>query len=288
MTWSSTWISLLGCSLVACAEPTPTAPPELAAPEHAPELAAPELAAPELATVEPARPYDRSTWKHWIDEDQDCQDTRTEVLIAESFGPIELEGPRGCEVESGEWQCPYTGEIIRDAHLLDVDHLVPLANAHRSGAAAWDDDRRRAYANDLDHAEHLVAVEFGANRSKGDDGPEAWLPPAEESRCGYVRDWVAIKTRWQLDMSDAEASAIAAAQRDCESGQIPELPDKPAAEKTSRPAKSITPSTSEPSIDTPRKPGECCKVCKKGKACGDTCVARDSTCTATPGCACDG
>ncbi len=32
----------------------------------------------------------------------------------------------------------------------------------------------------------------------------------------------------------------------------------------------------------------CCKVCRKGKACGDSCIARDKTCRVGPGCACDG
>lgn len=32
----------------------------------------------------------------------------------------------------------------------------------------------------------------------------------------------------------------------------------------------------------------CCKVCKKGKACGDSCIARNKTCTKGKGCACDG
>ncbi len=32
----------------------------------------------------------------------------------------------------------------------------------------------------------------------------------------------------------------------------------------------------------------CCKVCKKGKACGDSCIARDKQCHQPRGCACDG
>lgn len=32
----------------------------------------------------------------------------------------------------------------------------------------------------------------------------------------------------------------------------------------------------------------CCKVCRKGKACGDSCIARDKVCRQPPGCACDG
>lgn len=34
--------------------------------------------------------------------------------------------------------------------------------------------------------------------------------------------------------------------------------------------------------------GECCKVCHKSKACGNSCIARDKTCHQPPGCACDG
>lgn len=33
--------------------------------------------------------------------------------------------------------------------------------------------------------------------------------------------------------------------------------------------------------------GSCCKVCSKGKACGDSCISRSYTCHRAPGCACD-
>ncbi len=32
----------------------------------------------------------------------------------------------------------------------------------------------------------------------------------------------------------------------------------------------------------------CCKVCRKGKACGDSCISRDYECHVGPGCACNG
>ena len=32
----------------------------------------------------------------------------------------------------------------------------------------------------------------------------------------------------------------------------------------------------------------CCKVCSKGKACGDSCISRDKECHKGKGCACDG
>ena len=32
----------------------------------------------------------------------------------------------------------------------------------------------------------------------------------------------------------------------------------------------------------------CCKICKKGKACGDSCISKKYVCTKPKGCACDG
>ena len=32
----------------------------------------------------------------------------------------------------------------------------------------------------------------------------------------------------------------------------------------------------------------CCKICKKGKACGDSCINKSYTCHKPPGCACNG
>jgi hypothetical protein len=227
---------------------------------------------------EPASAYDRKLWPHWIDADRDCQNTRAEVLISEAYEPVEFEDTRRCEVALGRWQCPYTGHIVAEAHLLDVDHLVPLANAHRSGAAKWTEAERRRYANDLEHAEHLVAVEYAANRSKADKGPEAWLPPSDDARCGYVRDWAAIKQRWRLSMSDAEAAAVAEALEICAAGQVPALPQQRPQEKSAKPEGAVEHHTSD----------ECCRTCTKGKACGDGCIAKTSTCTKPPGCACDG
>ena len=34
--------------------------------------------------------------------------------------------------------------------------------------------------------------------------------------------------------------------------------------------------------------GECCRICETGRACGDSCISRSSSCNAGPGCACNG
>jgi beta-lactamase superfamily II metal-dependent hydrolase len=45
-----------------------------------------------------------------------------------------------------------------------------------------------------------------------------------------------------------------------------------------------------PAAAAPRDsaPAACCRVCRTGKACGNSCIARSRTCHQPPGCACDG
>ena len=104
----------------------------------------------------------------------------------------------GCRVVAGRWLDPFTGQWFDDPALLDIDHLVPLAEAHRSGADRWDIARRRAFANDLTHPDTLLAVDRSANRAKADRDPLSWLPPAWDRRCAYVARWRDTKRRWDL------------------------------------------------------------------------------------------
>lgn len=41
------------------------------------------------------------------------------------------------------------------------------------------------------------------------------------------------------------------------------------------------------SLPLPTPPRTCCRVCRSGQACGNTCIAASRTCHAPPGCACD-
>ena len=115
--------------------------------------------------------YERESYRHWIDEDRDCQNARHEVLIEESLSSVTFKTGKGCKVLSGSWDDPYSGRTITDATKLDIDHMVPLKEAHQSGAANWSRERKRAYANDLDDPDTLIAVDRRLNRQKGAKDP---------------------------------------------------------------------------------------------------------------------
>ena len=114
--------------------------------------------------------YSRSQYKHWIDEDGDCQDARQEALISESLIEVIFESERKCRVAMGRWYGAFTGIYVEAPGDLDIDHLVPLKNAHDSGGWAWSSARREQYANYLGDPDHLIAVTKGANRSKRSEG----------------------------------------------------------------------------------------------------------------------
>ncbi len=185
-------------------------------------------------------PYDRSLYNHWTDDDGDCQDTRQEVLISESLEPVELD-ENGCRVISGSWFDPFTGETFTNPSQLDIDHFVPLSEAHRSGAASWDDRRRERFANDLYHLRALIAVGASVNRSKGDRDPAAWLPPREEHHCEYVREWVLHKATWGLAMDEEERLAVEGVLQGC--GEGPKPPE-PAADEADPAAPEDSPEAS--------------------------------------------
>src|SRR3972149_5049312 len=133
--------------------------------------------------------YRGAEWRHWISQAGGC-DTRQTVLIRESKVPVTKRG--ACTVLTGEWYDPYSGETFTRPQQLDVDHVVPLENAHRSGGWAWERPRKEAHANDPTEG-HLLAVSARLNRQKGSKGPEAWVPPSTAYQCQYGRLWDGIK-----------------------------------------------------------------------------------------------
>jgi hypothetical protein len=146
--------------------------------------------------------YSREKFPHWDSTGSNC-DVRDSVLKRDGK-KVKLSG---CNVVAGSWTSLYDGVVIDSPTKIDIDHMVPLANAWRSGAAKWTTDKREQFANDLKDPQ-LVAVSASSNRSKGDQDPSTWKPKQTSAWCEYATDWIAVKTVWKLTVTTAEKSAL--------------------------------------------------------------------------------
>lgn len=161
--------------------------------------------------------YDRDLFPHWDYLGDDC-DVRDAVLIAEArSGP---ETGDSCPVGAGRWFSAFDGVSVRNPSELDIDHLVPLAEAWGSGARTWSTAVREQFANDLGYAKTLIAVTASSNRSKGDQDPSEWLPTRTSYRCTYVSSWIGVKYRWRLNVDSREEAALRVIATNCGNPRI--------------------------------------------------------------------
>lgn len=163
---------------------------------------APSLMEKITISAEKSAGYDRDKFNHWTSVAGRGCDTREVVLLRQN-----MKRPRRCGDERGRWFSVYDGKTVRKASGLDVDHMVPLAEAWESGARRWSAHQREAFANDL-FAYSLVAVTLSSNRSKGDRDPADWLPTRHGFVGTYLARWTAVKYRWRLTIDQREKKAI--------------------------------------------------------------------------------
>lgn len=166
------------------------------------EAAQEQLGELEVGEWDAMRGYDRDLFSHWLTVDG-C-DARQTVLARDGE---DIEVDDDCRVRDGTWHSAFDGEVLHDPSDLDIDHMVPLANAWRAGASDWDDERRADFANDLDTPQ-LIAVSATSNRAKGDQDPSEWKPPERGYWCRYAHDWVVVKHHWELRVTAQEKDAL--------------------------------------------------------------------------------
>ncbi|MCZ0989460.1 HNH endonuclease family protein [Streptomyces diastatochromogenes] len=147
--------------------------------------------------------YSRSLFPHWITISGSCN-TRETVLKRDGSNVVT---DSSCAATSGSWYSPYDGATWTAASDLDIDHLVPLAEAWDSGASQWTTSERQAFANDLTRPQ-LIAVTDNVNQAKGDQDPATWMPSVTSYRCTYVRAWVQVKYYYDLSVDSAEKTAL--------------------------------------------------------------------------------
>ncbi|QDY07870.1 HNH endonuclease [Micromonospora sp. HM134] len=156
--------------------------------------------------------YSRDLFPHWITVSGSC-DTREQILKRDGTSVVVNSS---CQATSGRWYSPYDGATWTAASDVDIDHVVPLAEAWRSGASSWTTSRRQSFANDLSGPQ-LIAVTDNVNQSKSDQDPSTWQPPLSSYRCTYSKMWITVKYTWGLRLQSSEKSALQTMLNTCSS-----------------------------------------------------------------------
>ncbi|WP_308128215.1 GmrSD restriction endonuclease domain-containing protein [Modestobacter italicus] len=203
----------------------------------------------------PTTGYDRDEFgATWADVDRNGCDTRNDVLARDLVDEVFRAGTQNCVVETGTLADPYTGATIAfekgDGSSVDIDHVVALSNGWQTGAFAWDEARRTAFAND---PLNLLAVDYAANRQKGDGDAATWLPSARGYRCAYVARQVAVKATYGLWVTQAEHDAIARVLDTCPAEPIPA--PAPAVDGSAEPSTAETSTEPFPNCEAVRAAG---------------------------------
>jgi hypothetical protein len=187
----TTWIVGAGTALAYPPDPPPAS------------TAQTQLAALTVKTEGSTSGYSRDLFPHWITVSGTC-DTRDEVLKRDGTG-VTVDAQ--CEPTAGRWYSVYDATYVEDDSGIDIDHIVPLAEAWKSGANGWTTAKRQQFANDRSIAQ-LIAVSASSNRSKGDKDPSEWKPTNASVHCIYAREWIWVKYTYGLSLQSAEKTAL--------------------------------------------------------------------------------
>lgn len=154
----------------------------------------------------------------WADLDRDGCNTRNEILARDLTDITYQSDTDTCVIVSGVFVEPYTGQTVEftrgqgTSELVQIDHVVPLADAWYRGAWEWDGEERIRFAND---PLNLLAADGRANQSKGASTADKWLPANEDFWCEYTARQVAVKYRWDLAVTHDELAALNDVLNDC-------------------------------------------------------------------------
>ncbi len=180
-------------------------------------IAAPDTARAQLANLAVAVPladdeirstaevFDETAWTTATD---DCLDQAEAVLVRRSSVPIVWADNLECVPADGRWFDHYLSVEIDRTIDAEVRHLIPPAVVHASGGASWTPATRAAYMADVAHPATIAVFVSGGGHNPRDEAPDVWRPSNEATWCGYAVDWVTVKTRWQLSVTDAERNAL--------------------------------------------------------------------------------
>ncbi len=257
--------------------PSPSASRSSAAPSETPSpvavtMAPDGTAVAALAQLEikgraPKTGYSREEFgQAWLDVDRNGCDTRNDILRRDLTQARTKPGSQGCAVMTGALQDPFTGnlmEFVRGTESsgeIHIDHVVALSDAWQKGAQQWTQEQRSEFAND---PLNLLAVQGVANQQKGDGDAATWLPANKAFRCDYVARQIAVKTEYEVWVTQAEHDAMEDILFECPETMLPSEVEPPAtadsidatpAATSTEPMVAVTPTTPAAAPPAPTTP----------------------------------
>jgi len=196
--------------------------------------------------------YDRDAFFEGADLDGDCVRTRHEVLQEEAV--TFSMSDNGCSVNGGEWYDPFSGLSFLDPTDLEVDHVVALGDAWRSGAWSWSGTDRELFSNNQANLNAIAAAE---NQSKSDDGPATYAPSNSDQTCAYLAQYAAVKAAWQLTITQADFDALEQGIAACDVPLAPPATTAPPTTTTTT-APPTTTTTAPPTTIAPTPAASAC------------------------------
>jgi hypothetical protein len=148
----------------------------------------------------------------WKDTDHNGCDQRSDVLLRDA-GSAARDEKRPCKVVAITLLDPYTGRRIDKVSDIQIDHVVSLGAAWRSGAAGWSDEQRELFATD---ESNLLAVDGKTNQAKGDDTPEGFRKLIRrEAWCLVAKVYIATSGTYHLSVTSATRDALSSMVDTC-------------------------------------------------------------------------
>ena len=167
-----------------------------------------------VAPKDSSRGYDRAVFgQAWADEDRNGCDTRNDILRRDldAVTFTASSARTQCRVATGSLWDPYTGHHIPfergqgSSQVIQIDHVVALAEAWKSGADHLTAVERQTLAND---PLNLLAVDGPSNQQKSAQDASTWLPANRGFRCHYVARQISVKYSYGLSVSPQERDAM--------------------------------------------------------------------------------
>ena len=112
--------------------------------------------------------------------------------------------------------CPYTGQCFDSLRDTDIEHIIPLSEAHDSGLCAADLETRRRFASDL---LNLTLAEPRVNRhQKWHYDAAEWMPALNE--CWFANRIVEVRRKYNLTIDRREAESLESVLSSCSSTEM--------------------------------------------------------------------